>query len=271
MAGILSINSNYTRDWMGDIVMGRIPGHRLESFFGSNEDIDIGSDSTIWPHSGNEWVRPAVASEFFISSSSASDVSNTFEFVALDGNYNRIITLATPNGQTPVQVPGGPFLRVNGMTNASGQLGNATLSTGDIYINSENNHTLGIPNDPSKVQGKIQMRNGVSSEFGQFGHYTVPAGETVLLYNILSWLGKNKEANINFKIAPNTLANQVVQFEVINFKQYQNASIAPLLPVRLPEFTDIHFTVTSESNNSAASFVAQMILIETNIIQSLPA
>ena len=267
MPGILGVDNNYSRDWFVDVALGRIPGHRLESLFGSNEDIDIGSDVTIWPHSGNLWVRPTTATEFYISSSSAADTNNFFELVMLDGNYARSVQIEAPNGQTPVQIQGGPYLRINGATNASGQLGVFSPSQGDIYITSENNHTNGVPNDPAKVQGKIQMRNGISSDFGQFGHYTVPEGMTALLYNILSWLGKNKEANINFKIAPNTAANQAVEFEIINFKQYQNTSIANLLPVMLPEFTDIHFSVTSESNNSSMSFVCQMVLINRNVIQ----
>ena len=267
MPGILGIDTNYSRDWFADIALGRIPGHRLESFFGSNDDIDIGANVTIWPHSGNEWVRPNTASEFYISSTSAADVLNTFEFVMLDDEYTRVVQFVTPQGQTPVQIPGGPYLRINGATNISGQIGNHSPSQGNIFIASENNHTNGVPDDDTKVQGKIQMRNGVSSDFGQFGHYTVPKGMTCLMYNILSWLGKNKEANINFTIAPNTQTNQAVQFEVANFKQYQNASLAQLIPVTLPEFTDIHFTVTSESNNSAASIVSQMVLVNNNVIQ----
>ena len=268
MSDFLSLGNNYSRDFFTDVSLGRIPGHRRDSFFGSNEDIDLGPNATLWPFSGNKWVRPIVASEFYISSTSASDTANTFFCTMLDANFDRSLQAVTPNGQTPVIIPGGPFLRINGAVNISGSVSTATPSVGDIYINAEDNHTAGVPDDATKVQGLIQMRNGLSSDFAQFGHFTIPAGHTGILYDVFTWVGKGKEASINFMVAPNPPGGQSVELELVNFKQFENVTTANILAVPLTERTDIHFTVTAENNNSAASMNAQLVVIDNNFIQS---
>ncbi|MAF42839.1 MAG: hypothetical protein CMI54_01540 [Parcubacteria group bacterium] len=269
MAGILGIGTNYERDFNTDISLERIPGWDVRTVAGSNGDIDTGDDVTIWPFVGNKWVRPDVGSIFYISSTSASDTLNTFFVTALDPDYVQDTYIVTPNGQTPVDITGTgkQLFRIIDCINISTVIQGAPHpSLGDIYIASENNHTSGIPNDAAKVQGQIELRGGISADKWRCGYTTVPKGKTAIARRVFTWLGKNKEASINWNTSLNTASALGVELELSRIQQFQNFSEVSLIDVVFPQFSDIHFTISAENNNSSAESLIQFLIVDNNVI-----
>lgn len=262
------IGNPYTHDFLMDVALDRIHGMKSRDFVGHNPDIDIGLDASVWPFSNNMWVRPTTPTTFYLSSTSASDTANTFLITVLGANYFERQEIVTPTGQTPVAIGGGTCLRVIDVINISAQVGATVPTLGDLYIASESNHTAGVPNDATKVQGKISLRNAVSSEKWRCGYTTVPAGKSAQIYHIMPFIGKNKEATINWYAALNTATVLGVPLEFMSLQVYQNAPPVQIYQAMFPEFTDIFYTVTSDNNNSSVDVLTQMILVDNNIIQA---
>lgn len=271
MAGIIGVDNNYTREFLTDVSLGRIPGHVRRNWFGVNLDVDMLTAATIWPFSNNIWQRiaPGDESTFYISSTSASDVQNAFLVTVLDENWVESTQVVVPTGQTPSAIPGGPHLRINDCQNISAQVfGAPHASVGDIYIASEDNHTAGVPNDATKIQGLIKLQGARSPDKLRNGYNTVPAGKTAIVHNVFSWVGKNLDITANWCAAINTSTALGVEFELVPIQIYQSSSLGNLIQAPFPEFSDIHFMCNSDNNNSAIQIVVQSILVDNDVIQS---
>lgn len=249
----------FDEPWYSRLAKGLIPGHSPGVLYGLNQNIANATVETVWEHTG-VIVFPSAASTFYISSSSAADVGSVWNAGVLDDSFvesNQVVVL---NGQTPVAIGSGDFFRLNSLANISG-----TASAGDIYVAYEDNHTAGVPNDTTKVLGKIPFLNGESKEILRNAIYTVPAGKTFYSHMINGWMGNAKGATLKINLIPEeSIVNPAVQgvpLEISEFPMYQNTFTANnVIPIEVPEKTTIHMKALASANNT---------LIAINVAHSL--
>lgn len=198
--GVVSFENNITNVWalaMGavgtvvvtedvrsttpelDLVLGRLPGVTEESRLGAVRAIDIADSTvTIWSFAddyisprANTKPWPSAAVTLYISSASAADTSKVFTVEVINGSGVRSYVTATTDatdGRTPVAFAASAGMDVNDVR----LTGSGQTQAGDVYINMENNHTAGVPNDATKV---IAFSAGGSGKSRAAAYY-VPAG-----------------------------------------------------------------------------------------------
>lgn len=175
-----------------DLAFGRFQGISEDQKFGHVRLIDLadcpvdvwafGSDDV---SSGAIKTFPTSAQNLFMSSSSASDTDVDVEvtYIDTDGKQNSI-TLNT-NGTAPVDSG------VNCFDVSRCIVTGANGAIGDLYFNTENNHTAGVPNNSDTVLAYI------GSGFGQteLATFTVPSDKIMRIKDVKASIGRASGSN----------------------------------------------------------------------------
>lgn len=259
MGNSASISSNAkSEDFFLHVARGQVPGHRAISRGGMNPDIDTGASESMWDF-GGLYTFPSAASVMTISSSSAADTAagtgaRTVLVTGLDANYNEIQEVVALNGQTGVNTVNS-YLRCHGMTvltagSGGTAAGNIHQGTGTI--------TAGVP-------ANVFAYIGLGWNTSQAVAYTVPAGYTAYLLNILtsaisSAVNQNTQLSIRQR-APGGVflrGGTVVISNSPVFLEYQ-------MPRAFPEKTDIDAIATTTDSNVVATIAARILLISNTL------
>lgn len=145
-----------------DLAFGKFTGMTEDEKFGSVRLIDAAdTPADVWAYgsddvvSGAQKTFPTGIVDFFISSDNTSDtnVDVTVGYIDVSG-YSQTTTVNL-NGQTPVD------LGVDGFDVFRAFNSGSVPASGNIYINTENNHSAGVPVNSSSVLAYI------SQEYGQ--------------------------------------------------------------------------------------------------------
>lgn len=177
-------------DFFLDIAKGNVPGSSIQFILGNNPGVTLANiDEVAWDQGGT-YTYLSAAATLNVSSSSALDIGQTIVVVGLDGDYNEVIRIGVLNGQNQVALDG-PLLRVHLAQNFSG-----TDLVGDVYIAETDTLTLGVPDDVTKIKGKIRLGKGITRQFT----YTVPAGKSLYITEQVLILGKNFDVDAAFRL-----------------------------------------------------------------------
>lgn len=163
------------REFCEKIVNGSDPKRFCIHKFGQNLDVDTGTGpEDLWQYGGVATL-PSSAVTAYLSSSDSADQGISIAIEGLDANYNRKTVIQPTDGtdgQTPIAVAGGTWMRIF----RAYTLG-ASATAGNIYLNAEDNHTAGVPDDATKVLAHYI----IASQQTQQAIYTIPAGYLGLL------------------------------------------------------------------------------------------
>jgi len=231
------------------IKMGLVPGFEVIHKFGFNPDIDkAGVYETVWSKGGQYQFQNS-ALPCYLSSSNASDVGQQFEATLLDADYNEVKQVVQLNGQTGVIIPGGPYIRCNGLINVSQP---SKLTIGNISVGIESAPTLGVPSLNNTLSFAL-----ATNQIANQAVYTVPAGHTAFIANLSASVGKNKDATVlgSFREFNGTFKNT----EQLGL--YQN-TVQRTIPFSvMPEKSDLQMIGTAETNNQDIAAGFDFILV----------
>lgn len=222
--------------------------------FGRNPDIDTTTDpEDIWEFGGLYTFPDNSGEQMYVSSSSGSD-TEILLIDGLDSNFNRKTVVIQLSGQTKTLVPDGVFSRV-----FRSYTDNATELQGDVYIYTDSDVSLGVPDTASAVKAVVSPENQQTL----MSIYTIPAGYhgwIVEIYGICSKvLGvTNPAADMKLMIGEynKTLRTQYTcEFTDAIYKDDFS------IPLIVPEKTDILWRAqTTKDNNTTINAGFSLLL-----------
>ena len=238
---------------------GEIDGITVVHKFGSNEDVDVGTE-VVWEH-GNGLSYLAAATVLNVTSlDNTADVAagtgaRTILIEGLDENWEEISETVTLNGQTIVATTKS-FIRVNRAYVTTS--GTGEVNAGDIHIFT-GTETAGQPDDLTKVYGSIAADHGQTLQ----AFYTVPAGKTAfLLHGHMSTDAAAKPVQGKMFIRTDAdveTSGWRVQYDFktpnLFMKNFQ-------IPSAIPEKTDIKVEATADANNTYVSAGFDLLLVD---------
>ncbi len=241
--------------------VGINPGISIVRKFGCNPDIDSGTiPETIWPEST---LYPTEASDYPLEvvSSDVSDTAvgagmQTVQVEGLDANFDEQKAIVTLNGTTPVAVPGLSWrrtFRVFGLTSGG------VTNVGTI--------TARIPG-PGNTEAVIAPTDGQSLQ----AVFTIPAGRTGFIFEwnaVFTAATPNAGATVVLRTKENLLGTEPVRVRSVIGLRAPGSSQAinkMMVPIKVPEKTDIAVTVTAASPNSGIASEFGVMMIETKLL-----
>lgn len=223
-------------DFYTKVAAGIIPNHKVIKKFGSNPAVGT-TPVPIWDAGDNPYPYLDSATILYAASTSANDTltgtgARTIVVEGLDENWDECQCQVDLDGQTPVQLPGGPHIRVyRAYTETAGSGG---YNDGDIYIG-YGTFTNGVPD---VVLAKITI--GTNQTL--MAMYSVPLGHTAFLYEYFVTSGKGREVQIDSMVrrfgGVFRLSRRV---GLLNYGFHFNNTI----PFVLPEKTDLEVRGTA--------------------------
>jgi len=159
------------RNYHFEVAAGKVAGARNHTVFANVINVAAATPMLAWELQ-IPYVFQTVAVALELVSSSAADTAagtgaRSIVVTTLDEDYNEVVSVVTPNGTTPVAIPGTHLHHNNSIVIASGS---GLTNTGNITIRT----VVG-----AVAQGYIAAGIGVSRQ----GLYTVPAGMIFMAHN----------------------------------------------------------------------------------------
>lgn len=245
--------------WQYDIGYGRVPGASLHLLIGQRDQQQIASGSiTIWDAAENEGDNGNIVfldsnSNIWISSTSTLDTNVAILIQGLDEEFNQQQEVVVTNGQTPVQLSQ-PYRFIQTAINVGGN-----VNVGNIYISATAAHTLGVPNDVTKIQSKILPTLGVTHN----GFFIVPKGKAAAAIAIrgnTDTSTKPSEISTWARLQDDGVFFQLVKYSISpSFAQF----IFPV-PIGTTEFVGINSTAQGEG--SIVEYKSEAVSNNTNVL-----
>lgn len=245
-------------EYLLNIAKGNIKGHTTVHKFGTNEDVDIGTEG-VWEHGGSINF-PASALTMNIASTSANDTSagtgaRTIVIEGLDANWEIQSETITMNGQTIV-TSANTYIRVDRayiVTTGSGE-----TNAGEVHVFT-GTATGGEPDTATLVYSTISVDHGQTLQ----AFYTIPAGKTAYLLDMYaSTDATTKEIQVKMFIRRGADVSTASWRINIDFKTGDSYIKEYRLPVQIPEKTDIKIEVTADANNTYVAGGFDLILVD---------
>ena len=250
----MGLNNN-TLDFYLELAKGLVPKHVGINKFGSNRDIDTGSDpETIWS-AGGLYVFQSSADTLKIISNDADDNGTgttgalTIKVQGLDTNYDAIEEDFTLNGQTAV-TGNKEFLRVYRAFVTSA--GSSEYNEGVITINNS---------DDSLTLATMPAENGQT----QMAIYTVPRNHKAYLTNlsgaIVKGAGAATSADIQYYSRKNGVIrlHQQISLDSTGTSEF-NKTYA--IPLSFEEKTDLYAEALVGANNTSVFVNFGIIVVD---------
>jgi hypothetical protein len=241
---VVTENSTYYMNVAQGLVDSQLSVFKNGYATGLSQGVEatVWSQGTVYP-----WGSWTSAQRLYVSSSSASDTAQTIYINGLDSSYNTISESITTNGTTPVQTTG-TYLRINQMYIVTGNTNVGTITT---YLGSPTGTIVGgIPIGLGRAKQSV---------------YTVPNGYTAYILYGTATQFRGGSGNIGgtvrmwIRTPDGTPNNFILQYiaECVN-GQFRDEFIVPL---RVPQHSDIDIRVLPDGNATSATVAWQMILI----------
>ena len=166
-----------------DLSLGRFGGMIEDGKFGSVVLADaLDEPEDIWDFASDDInagstlkTFPTSATSIFLSSSTAADTDVRVTLNYIDSIGSAASVEVTANGQTPVDI-GDDGFDVN-----RAFISGSVAPLGDIYINTQNDHSAGIPVSAATVLAFIRSTHGQTQQ----ALYTVPLGKVMRIKYII--------------------------------------------------------------------------------------
>jgi hypothetical protein len=199
------------------------------------------------------WIPSAQT--LWISSSLAGDTQN-IKLTGLDSNWEIQTEIIALTGQTP-KVTTKTWMRLDRVENDS-----AVNFVGDIYVNMENNHSLGVPADLSKLVAKILFETGLNHNQTLQAIYTIPAGFTGFVISWTDSTGKLEDLDVIPQFREFGKVFRTQTFQALYQNSIQTVSFFPAIP----EKTDIQVLVRSPTGSVDANVTFKIMCIPNNML-----
>lgn len=254
-------------DYFYDVSAGRVPGVEAGFIISGNPNIGNLNSETIWDYGGN-LVYLTADTTLFVSSDNAADVGVTVLVQGLNDQYERITATAVLNGQTQVAL-NIPMFRVFTIFVIGTQ-----SPLGIVYLAEADTLTGGEPDTPAKVKGTIPLATNsvgtvidsgtefASDNFSHLGLYTVPAGMVLRTNDIFVGCAKNDNVKIGGRIRVGPTSVWLNRNPTLVYQG--NARVQFILPLNLPEQTDLEFRAVSGNDGGSAHIELKFTLEEVS-------
>jgi hypothetical protein len=228
-----------------NVARGLVAGQYQELKNGYASGISANTEVTIWNESITyPWSSWTIAQKLYVKSDSASDVGMVIRIEGLNSSYNKITEDVTINGTTAVATTQN-FYRLN-----RGYLisGNTNIGTIREHLGSSSGTVVG------------SMTPGFARNKG--GFFTVPNGYTAYIVSGDATQFRGGSGNIGGVVKMYTRTGsgpfllQIIS-EVVN-GHYRNDFVIPL---PIPQQTDIDVRLVADGNGTQATCSWQMIMI----------
>lgn len=257
LTALALLNSNTPTDFYQEVSLGNIAGQSSVATAGNNPGLPANvqeSVNNIRLETGTGSLYPYLTADttVYVSSSSASD-TQVIGIDGLDATYNPVFRLATLNGQTPV-VFSGTIFRIKSVFMIPGPL---SVAVGNIYVSTDNTDiTDGVPNTLSKVLAKIDkdFTQGVT------GQFTIPAGKTGYLFNVLFNSSKAADAEINLRFKLSATGDPTLSPPFQTFQS--SVGVNERIGIALGEKIDIDVVAKSPTAGSKITVAFNTIVID---------
>lgn len=233
---------------------GTYPNRQMVKIFGRAPDVDdVYVDA--WEGPTTTYVFPAAAQQMQVVSTSASDTSAgtgvqkvTIQY--LDANYAAQTEVVTLNGTTPVNTVATNIIRVNKMY--ASQTGTNGYPVGDISLK-----------NTGATVTYSQMK--ANRNTAQQCIFTVPAGKTMYLSQWFAAAGSATGTHFTQVVLRSkawdgysVTGGGFLTVDPISLQS--NSVVQPfIIPIKIPERTDIKVSATSDSSSANVIVTASII------------
>lgn len=232
-------NVNVTGTYEMNVAQGLIAGTSSVFKSGYNPNIANNSEESLWGHSTlYPWSAWNTGGTLSCVSTSASDTGTMTITGLRSSDWVEITETVTMSGLTPV-ITSNSFIRINNLhyNGANTNVGEIDVSRGGTIV------------------GCIEAGFGIS----QMAQYTVPAGYSAYILHGSANMGKGNDGTGKFKYRPFGGSFQTA----LTFLLYQSTfNYEFLVPLRLPEQTDLDVTMVASNSGTACSCAYGIILIQ---------
>ena len=245
------------RDFYQEVSLGNIPGQSVNSTAGNNPGLSVNVQESVnnirlETGTGSLYPYPTANTTVYVSSSSAND-TQIIGIVGLDDTYTSVFRIATLNGQTPVVFSGDVF-RIDSAFIITSPI---VVPVGNVYISTDNTDiTAGVPNTLSKVLCKIDT--GFAQ--GVTGVFTIPAGKTGYLRDVLFNSSKAADAEINLRFKISATGDPSLSPPFQTFQSSIN--ISQFIGTPLGEKIDIDVVAKSPTAGSKITIAFNIVIID---------
>lgn len=237
-----------SRPSMLDIVLGNVPGFELLSIPGEN--TNIGKTFTNLTPTGESQILATSAETWEIVSTDANDSSSgtgaqTAAIVSLDDSFIEQITLVSLDGLTPVTLSN-THLRSRDavVVTAGSDVSNTNIGDLIIRVSGGGTERMRIPAGVGDCKSLI---------------FTVPAGKTSFVQNLVMFCQKNRDAVLRPRITKFGKAT----IDSGRISTYQNGQSVPIsAPIRLEEKTDVIVDCSSENTNTQTLVFFTLLVVD---------
>jgi len=235
------------------VVQGNVSGHTGHTTYGRIPELDINEVHEVTPFGTVNWLTSAEIVQ--ISSDSINDTSagtglRTATIYGLDDNHVEQFEVITLDGTTLVDSVN-TYLRVN-MVVGEGK-GSLEKNEGTIKLQAKTSlHTL----------AQIEPEKGVTEQLA----FTIPAGKTCYITNLRASITASigtgpKEGLLQFWArSPGTVWRMLASEGLTS--NGGPAWFNPMMPLVLPEKTDVKMVAASRQNNSQITSITQYVMVE---------
>jgi hypothetical protein len=238
-----------SRTW--EISAGMIQRFTVENAFGRNPDVDTATDpEDVWNYGGLQTYM-AAAAELHISSSNGAD-TQVIAIDYLDVDWLRQTGLIALQGQTEVNT-GITAIRVLNVYNPTG-----VALLGDVYVYEDCVPVAGVPNDPTKVHGKID----IGRERSQMALFSVPRFHDAYIVQLWAAINNDKGwARMALYVRRFGGVFQVYPEMGLDEVTSNYVEVIPVVPIQLNELMDVKWTCMEvEANDTDVSAGFSIIL-----------
>ncbi len=242
-------------DFFTDVVLGRVPGMGAFTIRGHIPDIDNGQERTVWPFP-SIYAPLQSSSTIEVVSSDAGDATGGAGAIAMtitgiDGTLAEVEESITLAGTTPV-VLSTQMLAVNDAVIT--QFGSSGTNTGLITV---------------REQAGVSLR-GIepAGTFDRSGVYTVPAGKTLLIYELFATSGRSAGGAGTLEVSfflRQSVSSQLVYINGVNLEKASATTFENdfTIPRKITSGSVIESRASSDTNNMEAITTVFCILVDT--------
>lgn len=241
------------KDYHTEIARGNVAGQSSIFKFGRSEAI-TSTESVIWD-GGGDYTFLDNAEKMTIVSTSTDDTfggSGAWNLLiqGLDENYTEITEVINLSGTTEVNTTQ-EFLRLNRMLVINSGTNSPTTDANQGIVSATGSET-------SILQAQIKVNNGQTL----MAIFTTPAGKTGYVTGLSLSTGQGKQVFYRAKIRNGKTNGNAFSIK-FTMDMYENNFFGTLVvPLKVPEKTDVVITGTTTSGSVDGSASFGMILIE---------
>jgi len=254
-------------DWATKIANGNLSESKVIHKFGSNPDVGVTMED-IWSTGGvYTWLQTAVQLEAISTSTDDTLTGSGAQKLVvegLDANFNEVSSTINMNGTSASTATTQTFKRVHrAYVSQTGTYQSTTLTASQAGTITIRTSSAGATHITLGSSGGTYMGQS------EVARYTIPAGYTAFLHNII--ISGDSLKAVNAYLFRRTNANQTssglttkrLMWRAIGIKGI--AMYEPEIPVKIEQMTDIWLTANVESTSATVEGSFEIVIIKSEV------